>query len=444
MGVGLLRTFALDRRDVRAWVLYDWANSAFFTTIVTAVFPIFFIEVAQGTLGDRALASSYFAFATSGALALVALLGPILGVMADQRPLKKTFLAGFLFVALAATTGMAVVGSSDWLMLLVLFGVANVGASGSIVFYDSLLPHLVDEDQVDQVSAGGYALGYLGGGLLLVINLLMIMKPEWFGLSDGVQGTRLAFFSVAVWWFAFSLPLLRQVPEPPVRPLRDEEVGPLFRTTIAGLRETFRELRKYRQATLFLLAFLIYNDGISTVFRMATIFGAEIGLEATDLIVAVVLVQFVGIPCAFLFGGLAKLVGTRPAIMLGLAVYGAVSVFGYLLDSATEFYILAGLVGLVQGGTQALSRSLFASLIPKAESSRFFGLFAVFEKFAAIFGPAVFGAVAAVTGSSRGAILALIGFFLVGGLLLLFVKVDEGRAQARKSDALFDAATGRH
>jgi UMF1 family MFS transporter len=333
----------------------------------------------------------------------------------------------------------------DWLLASVLFMLANIGANGSYVFYDALLPHIARDDEVDRVSTAGYALGYIGGGTLLALNLAWILKPEWFGLPavkdsspSGTLPSRLAFLSVAIWWVIFSIPLFRRVSEP--APSGGGTGGLPVRAAIDRLIETGRSLRRYRQAFVMLLAFLIYNDGIGTIMRMATRYGGELGIEQGIMIGSIVLVQFVGIPFAFLFGMLAGKIGPKPSIALGLLGYTIICIFGYFMQSGTHFLILALLVGMVQGGTQALSRSLFASLIPREKSGEFFGFFGVAEKFAGIFGPAVFGLINLLTGSSRASILSVIGFFVAGGFLLAQVDVADGQRLARAEEA--EALTG--
>jgi UMF1 family MFS transporter len=428
--MSLAAKLGLGRPELKAWAMYDLANSAFVTIIVTAVFPIWFIKVAAGGLAPEQ-ATQRLALTTSIALTISALLGPLLGALADTAPIKKRLLGGFMAVGVAGTAAMVVLRPGEWGSAALLFGLTNVAATASIVFYDALLPHIAKDDEIDRVSTAGYALGYVGGTILLVVDLLLIEKHAWFGIDKDL-GTRLAFVSVAIWWLAFSIPILRGVPEPAIAGAPARGLA-LATRSFARLAGTFRELRRYRQALLFLVAFLLYNDGIGTIIRMATAFGTEIGLGTGTLIVAIILTQVIGVPASFAFGSLAGRLGTKRAIYLGLATYCVVSVLGYFMTSALHFYLLAGLVGLVQGGTQALSRSLFASMIPAARSSEFFGLFGVFEKFAGIFGPAVFGLVSAVGGSSRGAILAVIGFFVLGGLLLAPVDVEAGRRAAREA-----------
>ncbi|KAB2904429.1 MAG: MFS transporter [Kofleriaceae bacterium] len=419
--MSVLARLGLDRRELRAWAAYDWANSAFITVVVSAVFPIFYVKVAGQPMLESE-ASRRFTIATTIALAIAALLAPILGAIADRAPVKKRFLLGFSILGVAATATMATIEQGDWLWALVLFGVANIAANGAFVFYDALLPHVARPHEIDRVSTAGYALGYLGGGLLLA-------TLGAFGLKS-TGAVHVAFLVTAAWWAIFAIPIFRVVREPALPPERRASGFAAVRAAFRDLRATYNELRRFPQAALMLVAFLVYNDGIGTIYRVATLYGAELGLEARSLITALVIVQFVGIPATFLFGAIAGVIGTRRAILAGLAVYVVVSIYGYFLDSTTDFFVLAVLVGLVQGGTQALSRSLFASMIPRDRSSEFFGLFAVFEKFAGIAGPAIFALAQTAFGSSRPAILSIIAFFIVGGFLLTRVDVDAGRAAA--------------
>ena len=433
--MGLLDRLGLGRPDLRAWAMYDWANSAFQTTIIAAVFPIYYQKVAAADLPETT-AMSRFAWATTLAILIVAIIAPILGAVADYAAIKKRLLAVFIAVGAAATAGMYWIERGDWSLALTLFVIGNVGVAGSIVFYESLLPHLVDDKDLDRVSSAGYAIGYLGGGTLLAINLLMIQKPGLFGIPGAGAGTRLALASVAVWWVLFSIPLFRRVPEPPVR--RELDEGPGGSALAGGARrllETFRELRRYRDAFVFLLAFLLYNDGIQTMIRMATIYGTGIGLPESAMITALLLTQFIGVPCAFVFGMVASKIGAKISVFAGLAVYVLITLLGYFMSTAAHFFALAVLVGMVQGGTQALSRSLFAGMIPRHKSSEFFAFFSVFERYAGVLGPAIFAFVVEHSGSGRSAILAVAVFFVVGAAILTFVDVDRGRAAARAAEA---------
>lgn len=441
--LSLLSRLGLGRPELRAWAMYDWAVSAMQTTIMVAVFPIYFVRVAGAELAGST-ATQHLATVNTLALVVIAVLSPILGAISDYGGMKKPLLAAFMLVGVAGVTGMFFVQRGDLELASALFLVALIGAAGSFVFYEALLPHIARPHEIHRVSTAGYAMGYVGGGILLALNLVWIQRPGLLGLPEGPgisegQATlpvRLAFLSVAVWWVLFSLPLFRRVPEPPPRLEPDERPGESpVRMAFVRLGETFRELRGYRQAFLMLLAFLIYNDGIQTIIKMATAYGTEIGIGQGALIGAILLVQFVGIPCSFLFGILAGAIGAKRSIFLGLVAYTVISVLGYFMTSATHFYLLAGLVGMVQGGTQALSRSLFASMIPAHKSGEFFGFFSVFEKFAGIFGPLIFAGTIAATGSSRNAILSVIAFFAVGAFILAFVDVEEGQRAAAEVES---------
>ena len=423
---GLLARVGLDRPELRAWAMYDWANSAFQTTVITAVFPRFFSDYAAAGL-TPVQATTRFAWVSTIAAVIIAVLGPPLGAFADARAKKKNMLAIAMAIGVIATLLMAFIGRGGWLYAALVFLVGNVAITASFVFYDSLLPHIAAHEEMDRVSTAGYALGYVGGGILLIVNLLWILMPASFGLPNTVAAIKLSFVSVAVWWLVFSIPLFRRVNEPRAllaagsRPIRDA-----FRSAW----RTFGELRAYRQAFLMLIAFLLYNDGIQTMIKMSSIYGAEIGLDANAQIGAFVLVQFVGIPFSFIFGGLANRIGAKPAIFIALVVYTCISVLGYLMTAAWQFYALAFLVGTVQGGSQALSRSLFARMIPKEKSSEYFGFFSVFEKFAGIAGPALFAASVTAFGSSRPAVLSVILFFVLGAIVLTRVDVAAGEADA--------------
>ena len=420
----------LSRPELRAWAMYDWANSAFQVTIITAVFPDFFSTVAASTL-PLETATARFSLITTIAVAIAAVLAPVLGAIADYRAIKKKMLATFVGIGVVATLMMVSIDQGEWQYAALLFIVANVAIAASYVFYDSLLPHIASPGELDRVSTAGYAMGYVGGGLLLVLNLAWIVSPATFGIPDTIAAIKLSFVSVAAWWLVFSLPLFRRVAEP-ARVLESDETGSesSVRMAFGRLKETLVELRGYRQAFLMLVAFLLYNDGIQTIIRMATVYGAEIGIDRNARIAAFVLVQFVGVPFAFLFGALADRIGAKTAIFLGLGVYTGTTILAYFMTSALHFFLLAFLVGAVQGGCQALSRSLFARMIPKHKSSEFFGFFSVFEKFAGVAGPALFFASITLFGSSRAAIVSVILFFVAGGLVLTRVNVAEGEAQA--------------
>ncbi len=498
------------RRAIRAWAMYDWANSAFATTIMAAVLPTFYSAVAAKGALTPVEASSNWGLTNTAGMLLVALAAPVLGAIADYGGSKKRFLAAFTTGGILATSLMVLVSTGDWLLASLLYIFGEIGFSGAIVFYDSLLPHVAAPDEMDSVSARGYAMGYLGGGILLALNILWIQKPDIFGITAlgaryGVSGaemaSRLSFLSVGIWWAVFSIPLFRWVKEPRRARLEAERVKSPISGGFARLVRTFHELRLYRQLLIFIIAFWIYNDGIGTIIKMATIYGAEIGIEQVDLIGALLLMQFVGIPFSLLFGrlprkddphqpfflsmvlynavtipligmaaprlginsgpvavgivlasqvigllfsrfvgqrafaGLARGMNTKNAILLALAVYALVAVWGYFMRTAVEFWLLAVMVGLVQGGSQALSRSLFGNMVPRAQTAEFFGFYDMSSKFAGLLGPLLFAVVGRLAGSSRLSIISLIVFFIVGGFILSRVNEDEGRRVAREADA---------
>ena len=427
----LLARVGLVTPEQRAWAWYDSGNSAFFTTIVTAVFPSFFALYAAAGMEGPQVTARYGAI-TTVAMVVIAVMAPILGALADYAAARKRLLVVFMMVGVAACVAMTTITEGAWRWAAALFIIGNIGVSGSLVFYDSLLLHVARPEETDRVSTAGYAIGYLGGGALLVLNLAWIVQPAMFGFSSTTAATKAAFVSVGLWWMLFSIPLLRRVSEPPRR-LQKAEHGsemPLL-AAFERLRRTFREIRGYRQAFLLLLAMLVYQDGIQTIIRMAAVYGTELGIGQTAQIAAFAAVQFLGVPFSFLFGSLGTRIGTKRAIFISLAVYALASLLGFFMTTAVHFFILAGLIATVQGGSQALSRSLFARLIPPSEASEYFGFYAVAERFATILGPAVFTLIVIVTGSSRDAVLAIIPFFVVGAALLSLVDVKEGERAAR-------------
>ncbi|MCL4562498.1 MAG: MFS transporter [Chloroflexi bacterium] len=430
---------AQHKRAIRAWTMYDWANSSFATTIMAAVLPVYYASVAGANLPGN-MATVYWAYTTSISLLLAAVISPILGAMADFRGSKKRLLTIFVFLGVAGTALLYFVRTGDWLLASLFFIFGDIGFAGANVFYDSLLPHVATSEEIDQVSTRGYAMGYLGGGILLAINLAMIMlaPKELTGLMS-----RLSFLSVALWWLIFTIPLWRYVREPPHRVLAGEEGKSPVTVSFKRLATTFREIVTYRELFKFLVAFWLYNDGIGTIIKMATIYGAEIGIGQTTLIGTLLMVQFVGIPFAFLFGWLAKKIGAKQSIYLSLLVYTCIAIGGYFMTREWQFWALGVAVATVQGGSQALSRSLFGRMVPKSKSAEFFGFFSVSEKFAGIIGPFVFGLVGQIVGHSRLSIVSLVIFFAIGALLLTRVDEKAGiRVAAAQEAALAGAPAG--
>lgn len=424
-----MRLPGLERREWRAWALYDWAQSAAITVIGTAVFPVYFVQ-AVATAHPPSERTQLLALANGAALLAVALVGPPLGALTDARPWKKAFLAGATALGSVGCVALAAADPGEVALALAAFVLVMVGATGSFVFYEALLPHLARGPDLDRVSGAGYALGYLGGGLLLAGQLLLMSRPAWFGLGEeSTAAVHVAFLSVAAWWILFSVPLWRRVPEPPVAaPAR----GSPLRTAWRRLRATARDVRRYPMAFRFLVAFFLYNDGIQTIIRLATAYGSEIGLSRATLVGSVLLVQFVGIPFAFAFGAVGARWGPKRGILVALAVYIFITLWGARLRTAADFVLLALLVAMVQGGAQALSRSLFARLVPAERSGEFFGFYSVMEKLAGLVGPFLFAAAIELTGSSRRAIGVIVLLFLAGALLLSRVDVAVGAHDAAR------------
>lgn len=429
------------RKGWWSWALYDVGNSAFWLVIVAAIFPVYYQElyVAERTpsgvvLEEKARrdlltqGGSRLAYTAAIAMGVVALMGPILGAVADRSAAKKKLLIVFAAVGIVATGLMVLIGPGDLLLASVLYTAGTIGVAGSMVFYDALLPSVARRDDLDRVSSFGFAAGYLGSVLLFIANVILLKYPGKLGLSGSDQAARLSFFSVAVWWAVFTIPLLRHVREPAAG--ESVRKGNPLVEGFAQLIGTCRKLGRFKQLLLFLVAFWIYSDGIGTIIKMATVFGNSLGVKRDDLMLALVITQIVGVPCAIGFGALAKRIGAKAGILLGLSVYVGICVFANFMTQSWHFYVLAIAVGLVQGGTQALSRSLFASMIPQGQAGEFFGFFSTMEKFAGIVGPFLLGLLWGEGGDPRKGILALAVFFVVGMLLLWRVNVSDGRRAA--------------
>ena len=429
----------MNQKAIRSWILYDWANSAFVTTMVAAVLPIFYFDVAAAGLPDY-MAASYWSYTQTIAMILVALMAPFLGAVADLSGYKVRFLRIFAYMGVVASALFVLVSEGDYLLASLLFIAGQVGFSGGNTFYDSLLTDLVPEEKRDMISSKGFSYGYLGGGLLLAVNLMMIMKPGWFGLANTTQGIYVSFASVAVWWFVFSLPIFRHVGPLIQKPTVKRSFG--FYTAAGGSRlmRTFRRIKHYPELLKYIVAFWLFNDGINTVITMATIYGKTIGIGTTHLITALLITQFVGFPCTLLFGRVAEKLGSKKALYISLSIYVVIISLGYFMENATHFYILAIMVGFVQGGSQAVARSIFSKLVPKRQSAEFFGFLSVSSKLSSSFGPFVFGLTSQLFKSSRLGILALL-FFIIGGMIMLaFVNLEKGKAQAEEEDRELETA----
>jgi UMF1 family MFS transporter len=415
-------------KKVISWSLYDWANSAFATSVMAGFFPVFFKQ--YWSTGVEVTTSTFrLGMANSIASLVVAALAPVLGAIGDRGGAKTKFLLFFAAMGIIMTGGMFFVAKGAWQVAVLLYVLGIIGFSGGNVFYDSLIVDVSPPDRTDMVSSLGFSLGYLGGGLLFAMNIFMTLKPASFGLADASEAVRISFLNVAIWWAVFSIPIMMFVKEPTTAHRKSgwAMVGAGFRQ----LRKTFGEIRKLRLVFLFLIGYWLYIDGVDTVIRMAVDYGMSLGFEANSLIVALMITQFVGFPAAIAFGKLGEKLGTKAAILLGIAVYVGVTIWAMFMEKTAEFYALAVVVGLVQGGVQSLSRSFYARIIPANKAAEFFGFYNMLGKFAAVIGPFLVGWVGVLTGNPRIAIFSIIILFIGGGVILYMVDETEGARMAR-------------
>lgn len=422
-------TTEASRRTVYAWAFYDWANSAFATTVMAGFFPLFFKEYWNSGVADT-VSTFRLGLANSMASLVVVLCAPLLGAIADHLDRRKGFLLLFAALGVVMTGALHFVAAGDWQLAALCYGLAILGFSGGNLFYDALLLGVARPAQLDRVSALGFALGYLGGGLLFAFNVLMVLYPDWFGLPDKATAVRVSFLSVALWWAVFSVPLFLLVPE--ARAAEAVRARVAITRGLAQLRRTLREIGRLPHTFLFLLAYWLYIDGVDTIVRMAVDYGLSLGFPSNSLIVALLITQFVGFPAAIAFGRLGDRIGARAGILTALAVYVVVTAWGAFMSAVWEFYLLAVVIGLVQGGVQSLSRSLYARLIPPGRSAEFFGFYNMLGKFAAVLGPALMGWVGVLSGSPRIGILSVLVLFVAGAALLLRVDVTRAMHDAAR------------
>ncbi|HJY40810.1 MAG TPA: MFS transporter [Steroidobacteraceae bacterium] len=414
----------LFERKVFAWALYDWANSAFATTVMVAFFPVFFKQTLAA--GMTPTDSTIWLSNANGISSLIlALTAPWLGALADKGSAHIRMLAIFTAIGALPTALLAFVSTSDTLTGLTLFVIASIGFWGGLIFYDSMLIRVAPPGRVDSVSGFGYSLGYLGGGLLLIVNVLMYQKPQWFGLASAEQAIRASFVTVAAWWFVFAIPLLRQRGVLPAGP--SIGLARAAREGFAELLRTFREVRKFRPVILFLLAYWMYIDGVNTIMKMAVDYGLALGFPASSLITSILMIQFIGFPMTLLFGWLGDRISPMVGIFVAIAVYSAVTFYAVLMTTVTEFYVMSAAIGCVQGAIQAMSRSYYSRLIPADRASEFFGFYNMMGKFASVLGPFLMAATAALTGNSRLAILS-VAILFVGGAIMLAIQTRSTRA----------------
>ncbi len=436
----------LPRKTVWGWALYDWANSAFATTVMSGFFPVFFKQYWSAGV-DVNLSTARLGLGNAVAGLLVALAAPILGAVADRASARKRFLALFAYLGVLTTAALFFVGRGQWAFALVVYAMGVIGFSGANIFYDALLPEVAGEKEVDFVSGFGFSMGYLGGGLLFLVNVLMVVVPHRFGLADAGQAVRIGFLSVALWWGFFTLFALYWMPEERVTAPRT--TAGFWLGGFAQLKHTFGRMRHMKTVMLFLCAYWLYIDGVDTIIRMAVDYGMSLGFAVNDLLLALLLTQFVGFPAALVFGRLGQRLGPRKGIYIAIGVYVAATFWGITMTRKEEFYVLAVAVGLVQGGIQALSRSYYSRLIPADKPAEFFGFYNMLGKFAAIIGPVLVGGVGLLMRrillppdptaadlahvgalAARWSMASVLILFAAGAILLYFVDEEKGKAQA--------------
>ena len=415
------------RKDSISWAMYDWANSAFATTVMAGFFPLFFKSYWATDLSDIE-STAMVGYANSLSGLIVVLMAPILGAYSDIGTKRKKFLFFFASLGVLSTASFYFIPQGQWLIAGFLYAIAAVGFSGGNIFYDSLIVSVSNDQNRNRVSALGYSLGYLGGGLLFVLNVLMFLNPQWFGIESESQAILLSFLTVAIWWSLFSIPIFRNVSE------SASTINQLnfFETLVKSFNEvyqTLKEIRKYKNVAIFLLAYWFYMDGIDTIVRMATAYGSDIGLETSSMITALIVTQFVGFPSTLIFGYFAERLGFQKILSVGILIYITICFFARNITTAAEFYILAVVVGLVMGGMQAVSRAYFSSIIPKGKEAQFFGFYNLVGKSAVIFGPALVAWVSIIFNDSRLGILSLLILFIPGLILIWMLpprdKIDQ-------------------
>ena len=437
-----------NKKAIWGWAIYDWANSVYVTTVMAGFFSVFFKKYWSAG-ADVNVSTAQLGFANSIASLLVALMAPVLGAIADKGSARKKFLIFFAYLGVLMAAGLFLVQEGQWGMAIFVYVMGIIGFSGANVFYDSLLPSVAGEDNIDRVSSLGFALGYLGGGILLLINVMMFSFPQSFGLLDGAEAVRYSFLTVAVWWGLFTIITIIWLPEAKVS-TDSKTVDNYVTAGFKQLVNTFKKIRHIKMVFLFLLAYWFYIDGVDTIIRMAVDYGLSLGFDDKDLIAALLIVQFVGFPAALVYGILGERWGVRKSIYLAIGIYMLITIGGTMMTQKYQFYILAVAIALVQGGIQALSRSYYSRLIPKGQEAEYYGFYNMLGKFAVIFGPILMGVVGLIARrilmppaptpeqvtavgqlAARWGIASILILFLLGAILFYFVDVEKGREEAK-------------
>jgi MFS transporter, UMF1 family len=411
-------------KEENSWMFYDWANSAYSIIITTAVFPLFYKAAAMKAGVSASDSTAYLGYTIAIATFILAMLSPILGTIADYKGLKKRFFTFFFVLGLISTASLAFIPSDQWLLLLIFYTLTAIGSSGSNVFYDAFITDVTTEDRMNRVSSRGFGLGYIGSTIPFIISIAIIIlaQNEVLPFSTTIA-SKIAFLITAVWWGIFTIPMLKNVYQ---RYGIEREPKPIV-NSFKRLRNTLKEIRKYRALFLFLLAYFFYIDGVGTIITMSTAYGSDLGITSTNLLIILFATQVVAAPFAILYGRLAERFTGKTMLYVGICVYIIVCIYAYFLKTTLDFWILAMLVATSQGGIQALSRAYFAKLVPKKNANEFFGFYNIFGKFASIMGPLLVAVTAQVTGNSASAVFSLVVLFIIGITILFFVpepKID--------------------
>jgi len=418
-----------ENKEIISWSLYDWANSTFATTVMAGFFPIFFKQY-WSTASDVTLSTWYLGLANSIASIMVASLAPFLGAIADKASVKKKLLIFFAFVGVISTGSLSMIAQGQWKMAIFFYVAASIGFMSANIFYDSLLPSVAKKEKRDFVSSLGYALGYIGGAILFLINVTMYLNPAFYGIANAAEAIKLSFLTVAIWWAVFSIPILIFVKEQSVK----DDLG-IIKSIQLGwsqLLTTLKSIRELKIVTTFLVAYWLYIDGVDTMIRMSVDYGTSLGFSSSSLITALLMVQFIAFPATLIYSWSAKKIGIKKGILIGIVGYAMISILGSMVSKEWHFYTLAVFIACFQGGIQALSRSLYSRIIPESRSAEFFGFYNMFGKFAAIIGPPLMGFIGLITGNPRYGILSIIILFVLGGYFLNKVDVEEGERLAQE------------
>lgn len=397
----------------KSWIAYDWANSAYALIVMTAILPLYFKSMASDAGITSADSTAYWGYANSFATLLVSILSPILGTMADYKDKKKRFFSFFFLTGVIFAGLLATVPSKQWMVLLSIYVLSNIGFAGANIFYDAFIVDVAKTNEMDSVSTKGYAYGYIGSTIPFILSMIVILKQDSFGLT-GRMPYQIAFLVTACWWGLFTIPFFKNVNQVYYMEPVENPVSHSF----SRIRRTIGQIRKNKSMFFFLIAYFFYIDGVHTIIRMAAVFGSDLNISADKMIVILLSGQFIAFPAALIYGKIAERVSAKKVMLFAIATYIGICFYAFTIETSTQYWILAALVMCTQGGIQSLSRSYFGKLVPKEESNEYFGFYNIFGKFAAILGPLLLGIVSQVTGNSKNGVLSLIILFALGFFFL--------------------------